>query len=95
MRRTVARTSRRARRAAARHGGRIYISYDGPFAAGTFEPDPGTTYRRLGSHRGTALFVDERMPLPKRLHVGLSLVGKLVVTTSFMDGDYQLLDDTG
>lgn len=92
---TVARASRRARRAAAKHAAEIYISHDGTFAAGTFEPAEGTTYRRLGIERGTTLYIDERMPRPKRLHVGLSLFGKLIVTSSFFDGEWEWLDDTG
>jgi hypothetical protein len=95
MRSTSARASRRARRAAAKRRARVYVSHDGTFAIGTFEPVADTKYRQIGSHKGIKILADERMPLPKRLHVGLSIFGRLIVTGSFFDGDFDLFDDTG
>lgn len=95
MKKTAARASKRARQAAAKHGGRMYISYDGPFARGTFLPVPGTKYRRLQAADDTLILIDERMPLAKRLHIGLSLFGRLVVTSSFFDGEWEWFDDIG
>ena len=66
------------------------------FAHGTLHPPPDKTFFRFHEVEDLGLWLEEGFPKPLRLHIGLLWPPRrLMVTTSFFDGERTLFDDQG